>query len=150
MAQRFVELTDAETNRAVWLDVESIVAMRVTMGGRLATEVTEVTYKAVTMSEVVMVKEMPGKILERAGLLSPEAPTPTTTIAVVGPHTQSWLSEYAESRGGRWFRKSDGARCVVGNEAKRFIGMTFDEVLSLDGADADVIRHVMGRKVVKS
>lgn len=67
MAQRFVELTDAETNRAVWLDAESIVAMRVTLGGKHAAEVTEVTFKAGNVATLVMVKQAPMSILACAG-----------------------------------------------------------------------------------
>lgn len=151
MAQRFVELTDAETNRAVWIDADAIVAMRETIHGNHI-EVTALTYKVGNMREVAVVKQQPSAILYMMGQ---PVQTPTglrLTVALVGgERARFWLHEHATLAGSRWHRNSDGARCVVGNEEKRFVGLTFDEVLAFDDADPDVVRHVMGRsKAVKS
>lgn len=149
MAQRFIELTDAETNRAVWIDPECIAVLRVVMREKEPySDVTAVTYKVGTMREVAVVKQMPGEILELAGMkvLTPErAPLGhRTTVAVVAPHevAMDWCRQHATCKDGRWHRNVDGAVVVIGNAPHRFVGHVFDEVLTLSGADPYTADHV--------
>lgn len=152
MAQRFVELTDVESNRSVWIDADCIVSMRETLHGSHL-EATAVTFKVGNMREVVVVRQVPTTILYMLGM-SVQTPTkakgaPSGTIAIVGgPAAQQWLRDNATLVGNRWHRNTDGARCIVGNDEKRFVGLVFDEVLPQEDADHNVVAHALSRRKV--
>jgi hypothetical protein len=142
MAQRFVELTDAETGKPAWVDFDRVVVMNETTHVLLRSTIDATQLHldiGASRSHVhVLVHEKPTTILERVGVLKAETEQQESRVlfvAIIG-------GDSATLKKSQWYRNRDGACCVFGNEATRFVGRYFDEVITCPDADSAVVDYV--------